>query len=131
MYRLPWSAPAFDLVTIHHVLHFAEEPARAVAEAARLVRPGGHLLAVDFAPHQVERLRSEFSHRRLGFADREVREWLAAADLRPSRVIHLPGNPLTVAIWRGVRPQEAVERNVRAARPMPRLDAGEAAHERL
>src|SRR5882724_340035 len=103
MYRLPWTAPSFDAVTIHRVLHYAEDPARVIAEAARVLRPGGRLLIVDFAPHALERLRSEHAHRRLGFADDEVNKWCRAADLRPEPVQHLPGKQLTVSIWQALR----------------------------
>ena len=103
MYRLPWSAPTFDAVTIHRVLHYAENPARVIAEAARVLRPGGRLIVVDFAPHALERLRTEHAHRRMGFAGEEVNKWCRAAGLRPERVRHLPGGPLTVSIWQAVR----------------------------
>ena len=61
------------LVVIHQVLHYADDPAAAIAEAARVLRPGGRLVVVDFAPHELEFLRDEHAHRRLGFADAEVR----------------------------------------------------------
>jgi ubiquinone/menaquinone biosynthesis C-methylase UbiE len=99
MYDLPWPAHSFDAVTIHHVLHFAERPAAVVAEAARVLRPEGRLVIVDFAPHGLEILRLDHAHRRLGFADREVLDWLAEAGLAPGRVRHLRGKALTFSIW--------------------------------
>ena len=104
MYRLPWPAPAFDAVTFHQVLHFADDPAAAIAEAARVVRPGGRVVIVDFAPHDVEALRTDHAHRRLGFADGEVKDWLVEAGLEPGDPATLPGNRLTVALWQARRP---------------------------
>ena len=78
-------------------------PRAAVSEAARLLKLGGRLLIVDFAPHDLERLRSEHAHRRLGFADGEVVKWCRAAGLRVDRVEHLPGKELTVSIWQADR----------------------------
>ncbi|MEI9983954.1 MAG: metalloregulator ArsR/SmtB family transcription factor [Aliidongia sp.] len=105
MYALPFAVPSFDLVILHQVLHFAERPAEAVAEAARVLRPGGRLVIVDFAPHEQEALREEHAHRRLGFADDEVRDWVAQAGLAAGPAIHLPGDPLTVAIWPALLPR--------------------------
>ena len=64
-----------------------------------MLRPSGILTLVDFAPHALEFLRDEHAHRRLGFADSEVAEWCAAADLDPAPPRRLPGDPLTVVIW--------------------------------
>lgn len=113
MYRLPWQDARFDAVTLHRVLHFAENPARVIAEAARVLSPGGTLIVVDFAPHGLERLRSEHAHRRLGFADDEVTKWLRAGGLRPEQPHHLPGRQLTVTIWQA---QRAPQRLSAAAR---------------
>jgi ArsR family transcriptional regulator len=104
MYRLPWPAPAFDAVTFHQVMHFADDPAAAIAEAARVVRPAGRVVIVDFAPHDVEALRTDHAHRRLGFADGEVNDWLVEAGLEPGDPATLPGNRLTVALWQARRP---------------------------
>ncbi|MET4702169.1 SAM-dependent methyltransferase [Constrictibacter sp. MBR-5] len=107
MYRLPVPGGSFDVVTIHQVLHFAQDPALAIAEAGRVLRPGGRLLVVDFARHDLEYLRSDHAHRRLGFGDEEIAGWVAACGLRPAPPIHLPGEPLTVTIWIADRPAAA------------------------
>lgn len=101
MYDLPFEEKSFDVVSVHQVLHFADEPARVIAEAARVLRPGGRLVVVDFAPHALESLRDEHAHRRLGFADAEVEAWFRGADLEKAASRSLPGNPLTVTIWLG------------------------------
>src|SRR3954471_4515804 len=92
-----------DLVVVHRVLHYVGDPARAVAEAARLVRFGGRLLIVDFAPHELEFLRQDHQHRRLGFSDEEIGRWLEAAGLSRERTVALPpaSEGLTVKIWSG------------------------------
>ncbi len=104
MYQLPWPAAAFDAITLHQVLHFAERPAAAITEAARVLRPGGRLLVADFAPHDLEFLRTAHAHHRLGFAADEVAGWAAAAGLVPQPVEQLPGGRLTVSIWVADRP---------------------------
>jgi SAM-dependent methyltransferase/DNA-binding transcriptional ArsR family regulator len=103
MYQLALSDGSFDAVVIHQVLHYADRPAAAIAEAARVLRPNGILVLVDFAPHALEFLREEHAHRRLGFADAEVGEWCRAAGLDPAPARRLPGEPLTVVIWTAQR----------------------------
>ena len=102
--RLPGESA--DLVIVHQVLHYLTDPHSAVAEAARLVEPGGRLLIVDFAPHDHERLRAEHQHRRLGFSDAEIGRWMEEAGLERSAPIALPPDHdgLTVTIWIADRP---------------------------
>ena len=110
MYQLPLQGASFDAVVIHQVLHYAEEPARAVAEAARVLRPGGRLVVADFAPHQLEFLRQDHAHRRLGFGEDEITGWCREAGLEPAPPIALPGDQLTVMLWLARRPAAPAER---------------------
>jgi ubiquinone/menaquinone biosynthesis C-methylase UbiE/DNA-binding transcriptional ArsR family regulator len=81
IYDLALPAGTFDVVVIHQVLHFLDDGARAIREAARVLAPGGRLLVVDFAPHDLEFLREEHAHRRLGFAPEVIEQWMVAAGL--------------------------------------------------
>ena len=103
MYQLPFPAGEFDAVGIQQVLQFADGPAAAIAEAARALRPGGRLVVVDFAPHDLESLRGEHAHRRLGFAEDDVAGWCRAAGLTPGAMVRLEGEPLTVCLWPATR----------------------------
>ncbi len=101
--QLPLADGSADAVTIHQVLHYSVDPAAVVAEAARVLRPGGLLVAVDLAPHELEMLRDVHAHRRLGFSDAEVAGWFAAAGLVPDGQSRLGGDPLTVVLWRAIK----------------------------
>jgi ubiquinone/menaquinone biosynthesis C-methylase UbiE len=98
----PFARGSFDLVSVHQVLHYLDDPARALRAAARLVAPGGRLLVVDFAPHDLEFLRTAQAHRRLGFSTEQIAGWLAEAglpavasrDLAPTT-----SGQLTVTLW--------------------------------
>src|SRR3546814_4145601 len=81
MYRLPFPAERFDAVTVNMVLHYAEAPGAVLAEAARVLKPGGRLIVVDFAPHELVELRDEHEHRWLGFEDAELARLAAHAGL--------------------------------------------------
>lgn len=101
MYHLPFIPASMDAIVFHQVLHFAPDPGAAIAEAARVLRPGGRLALVDFLPHDLEYLREQHAHRRLGFGDAEAAGWLKAAGLAAGTTRHLAGKPLSVAIWLG------------------------------
>ncbi len=104
MYALPLADRSADSIVIHQVLHYAQSPAAAIAEAARVLRPDGRLLVVDFAAHEREDLRSTDAHLRLGFSDEAIGGWFAAAGLALDHVEHLTGGELTVTLWRGSKP---------------------------
>lgn len=103
MYALPLGDGSADLVILHQVLHFAQHPAAAIAESARLLAPGGRLLIVDFASHELEDLRTRDAHVRLGFDDEQIGGWFQTAGLALDRVEELVGDALTVKLWLGVR----------------------------
>jgi ArsR family transcriptional regulator len=103
MYALPLEDRSADQIIIHQVLHYAHSPASAIAEAARVLAPGGKLLVVDFAAHEREELRSTDAHIRLGFDDELMASWFNAAGLKIDQVRHLKGGELTVTLWRGVK----------------------------
>jgi ArsR family transcriptional regulator len=112
IYNLTLPAGSIDVVTIHHVLHFLDDPGAAISEAAYALRPGGRLLIVDFAPHELEFLRTEYAHRRLGFSDQEVIAWCKAAGLVDATVRHLTpagqsDRSLTVSLWSSTQNADA------------------------
>ena len=106
---LPEPSGAADIVVIHQVLHYLDDPRAAIQEAARLLAPGGRLIVVDFAPHEVESLRENHAHRRLGFPGAEMAEFVSGAGLDLAAVHDLPPaagseGQLTVSIWLATKP---------------------------
>ena len=106
IYALPVERDGYDLVLVHQVLHFLDDPARALREAARTLRPGGRLVVIDFAPHDEEFLRAEHAHRRLGFARDEIEGFMREAGLEAvSHQLLAPARgeagKLTVSLWLG------------------------------
>jgi ArsR family transcriptional regulator len=101
MYALPLGDQSADTIVIHQVLHYAHSPAAAIAEASRVLAPGGRLLVVDFAAHEREELRSTDAHIRLGFEDEVMSGWFASVGLEIDQIRHLEGGELTVTLWRG------------------------------
>ena len=102
---LPLADEAADFVTIHQVLHYLSDPERVIAEAARVLKPRGRLLVADFAPHELEFLRDECAHLRLGISEADMARWLrrAGLTLRARRSLQPPAElgekGLTVSLW--------------------------------
>lgn len=109
LFNVPLAEASADAVVLHQVLHFLDDPSPAIDEAARLLRPGGRLLIVDFAPHDLEDLRETFAHRRLGFSGEQMAKWLEDAGLTLADDRQLTadqatsGECLTVCLWGGVK----------------------------
>lgn len=101
---LPLDDASADTVVMHQVLHYIPAPEVAVAEAARIVAPGGRLLIVDFDSHDREELRTQDAHSRLGFSDAQIASWFAASGLTLAETETLDGGELTVKLWLGRRP---------------------------
>lgn len=123
LYALALPDRKADAVVMHQVLHFLSDPALAIREAARVLAPGGKLLIVDFAPHDLEFLRESQAHERLGFSHAQVEQWCRDAGLEPKRVRDLvpkttgTATQLTVTLWLAERPMDhATDTSAVAAR---------------
>ncbi len=102
LFSLPFDGESVDLITIHQVLHFLSDPGGALEEASRVLKSGGRMVIVDFAPHEHEFLRDEQAHRRLGIADEDVVRWCLRAGMAVTEHVSLAGpdsNGLTVSLW--------------------------------
>ncbi len=112
LYNVALDDATADIVVMHQLLHFLADPAGAIDEAARLLKPGGRLIIVDFAPHELEFLRTTYAHERLGFADEQIGSWLSASGLQTSacrelRPAEAGEDQLTVMVWVASKPARA------------------------
>jgi ArsR family transcriptional regulator len=123
MYQLPFEDGRFDAVTLHLVLHYAEQPARVIAEAARVLAPGGHMVVVDFAPHNMTAVIDDHAHRWPGFSNADMRRYLRGAGMVAEDTIRLPGSPLTVCLWAAHRAGVRKSRASTRRKPAPLVEA--------
>jgi ArsR family transcriptional regulator len=104
--KLPVADAQVDVALLSQALHHAQNPARAVSEAARITVPGGRVLVLDLRTHQEEWVRAKLGDRRLGFDDGELKKMLADAGLKDVTVgvgARKAGDPFTVLIASGLK----------------------------
>jgi ArsR family transcriptional regulator len=87
---LPIPAGELDAAVMSLVLHYSPDPARALAEVARVLQPGGRVLIVDMLPHEHGEYQQQMGHVWLGFSDRQTTRFLTAAGFGNVRVRALP-----------------------------------------
>jgi SAM-dependent methyltransferase len=105
--RLPLRDASVDVALLSQALHHAPDPARAIAEATRIVVPGGRVLVLDLREHEERWVRERLGDRWLGFADEAMAKLLKGAGLIDVKVqvgARRPGDPFTVIIASGVKP---------------------------
>ncbi|MFN0264322.1 ArsR/SmtB family transcription factor [Tepidamorphus sp. 3E244] len=96
-----------DFVVMHQVLHFLDDPAAAIRGAIDILVPGGMLMIVDFKPHELEFLRTEQAHRRLGFSTAQLSGWISEAGGKLTGSVSIgaparsPDRRLSVGLWTG------------------------------
>ena|SRR5205823_8237343 len=90
---LPIDDARLDAATLMLVLHHVPEPERALAEAARALKPGGRLLVVDMQPHDRESYRQQMGHVWLGFTEDHLRTVLTDAGFGETRIVPLSPDP--------------------------------------
>ena len=105
IYRLPLIDLNFNIIVIHQVLRYSQDPAAVIAEASRVLQPNGLVFVVDFAPHSVEVLREKYAHQWLGFDDREALSWCNKAGLAIKETHELLGEPVTLKVWILTKPE--------------------------
>jgi len=98
LYRLPFADAAFDVVTLQMVLHYAEDPATALAEAARVLKPDGVMAIADLGRHERTELAAQHAHRWPGIAEPQLAAWLAEAGCAAGPPTIIDG-PLEVRVW--------------------------------
>jgi ArsR family transcriptional regulator len=78
----PVDAQSVDLVVLSQALHHAQEPAKAVAAVARILKPGGQVMILDLLQHTFEKARELYGDRGLGFPESDLQRWLEAAGFK-------------------------------------------------
>lgn len=116
MYRLPFADATFDAAILQMVLHHADDPAQALAEAARILAPDGLIVVVDLAQHDRSDVLARLAHRHAGFSDTEMVRMLRQVGLHAGTATRVPG-PMEIRLW----PAHPLRTAARAAVPQPSL----------
>ena len=90
---LPIDAVSLDVAVLSLVLHFVVDPSAVLAEAARVLRPGGRLLVVDMLPHERDEYRTGMGHLWLGFSEPQLSGWLEDVGFAIPHIVPLPPDP--------------------------------------
>ncbi len=83
VHELPFRAASFDAVLLFHTLTYVERPPRAVAECARVLRPGGRLVVLSLDAHEHTKITAPYGERHAGFSPRALRSLLSRSGLEP------------------------------------------------
>lgn len=105
--RLPLRDASMDVALLSQALHHASDPERALAEAARILRPGGSVILLELRAHDEQWVRARFGDQHLGFADEQLETLLQDAGLQEIKIdigARRKGDPFTVLIASGVKP---------------------------
>ncbi|HKP63636.1 MAG TPA: metalloregulator ArsR/SmtB family transcription factor [Polyangiales bacterium] len=81
VHELPFEADSFDAVLVFHTLTYAEHPARALSECARVLRPGGRMVLLCLDQHKQREITARYGERHAGFSQRTLRGLLTRAEL--------------------------------------------------
>ena len=114
MYRLPLADASFDIAVMQMVLHYAEEPQGALAEVARVLRPGGQLIVIDLAEHDQADVCARLAHRWPGFSDATMHDLLQGAGMRQGEPVLIAeaavraGPALAMRLWPATRTADAL-----------------------
>jgi ubiquinone/menaquinone biosynthesis C-methylase UbiE len=105
--NVPLEDSVADIVILHQVLHFLDDPQQAIGEAARILAPGGSVLIADFGPHELEALREKHAHRRLGFSREEIEALIRQAGLvfDVGETLSSKNHDLPVSMWKADKPE--------------------------
>ncbi len=103
---IPLPDASVDAAFLSQSLHHAARPAKAVLEAARILKPGGWLILLDLAKHEQEWVREQWADQWLGFDEAELGQWFSEAGLEVECMEQLPGSTPDLVVLTAVGRKE-------------------------